>query len=181
MAVSDEAELSFIHIGVPSMYQGDPDGFFSGLSSLVHDASGGSAVHVINATGVGEIMLKILNITAWNPSGTTVTGNTVIGLVSPSHLYPEAQDPEVGDGGGGLTAGIVRARDYPEGLWYWLPNLSAAQPARVLNVNLSNVNGAQTLVAISGWYWRMTRLRMHATKDWRRPAGRLPGGYWTTN
>jgi len=177
MSVDATAELHFVHLGVPSPYPGEPDGHFSGRVTANGDASAGVMTLQLGAADVGETLLRINRLVLHNSSAVVVTvvvTGTQVSLVGPSELYRDTPF-EVGSkslslAAPGLGAREVRPSDYPEGLWFWTRKGSTD----VLRYTGDNTNSTVVSMAIFGWYWRMTRLRMHARRDWRIPSGDRP-------
>jgi len=164
MAVAGTAELTLINLGVMAPYPGNPDGLISGNASIVHDASGGGASLTLTAEDVGEILIKIVRTVIKNPTATSIAVPIDFLLGAPSVLYGTVIHEMTGrSGGGSVAAENIRSENYPEGVWF----LTDKNTSVVLRLDTPNTNGAAMQLQLLGWYWRMTRLRMHGPEDWR--------------
>jgi len=162
MSVSTRADLAPVHLGVPAVYPGEPDGHIAGSVTVTHDGTSGTAIGLLAIGNLGEVLIRFNRIALAETGNTAITGSTQVTVIGPSALYGEAEF-EVGESGLLLPARGVRAFNYPEGLWYW----TGKDSGDILRMTLANVDGAVVKFTAMGWYWRMTRMRMHGPKDWR--------------
>jgi len=169
MAVDGSDELSLVHLGVVAPVEGNPDGHFHGNASVVHDASGGLAVVRLTASTLGEVLLRFDRITVSEELGVNTTGQHQLQFQSPDEMYgTDVMNLQGGVIAAALSAERIIGYEYPgNGLWYWVTKGTTT----VIRMTTDNVNGAATALQCMGWYWRMTRLRMHGPKDWRRQTG----------
>ncbi len=165
MAVTATAQLQAVQLGVPTPYEGNPDGFVTGEVVVAGDGSGGSSVGVLAAEELGETLIRINHLGLENsgPVAATAGVQSKMELMGPTPLWVQTS-LEVGRGGDGALAALeTRYFEYPEGLWFL-----TGESKDVVRGTIGNAGVTTTLVVtLFGVYWRMTRLRMHGPKDWR--------------
>jgi len=155
MSVGIELPLTFHHLGVKGVIEGDPDGFVSGDLVGTADASGGTldvGLTWANANDEtpADVLVRINHISVVCANSTVTDVRVFLTKTLPWTGVTQRRIIGAGD-----LSDDGKEVDYASGLWVW----SQKADQLLLNAVAGNVDTTTMTLSCQGFYWYMGRLR----------------------